>query len=129
LIDRTAHVAALTALIETPTAYRHYLAVYVRDVSPFTPFYMAMIDPSVSKTYRVSVLLARCPCPLESSIRQRLTCRFSTSVLNLYLAQTPAFHATFKNLVGFTALRSRVSETVGLYVMAQTLDPAGVRRE
>ena len=45
LIDRTAHVAALTALIETPTAYRYYLAMYVRDVSPFTPFYMAMINP------------------------------------------------------------------------------------
>jgi hypothetical protein len=45
LIDRTAHVAALTALIETPTVYRYYLAVYVRNVSPFTPFYMAMINP------------------------------------------------------------------------------------
>jgi len=45
LINRTAHVAALTALIETPTAYRYYLAVYVRDVNPFTPFYMAMINP------------------------------------------------------------------------------------
>jgi Protein of unknown function (DUF2867) len=45
LINRTAHVAALTALIETPTAYRYYLALYVRDVSPFTPFYMAMINP------------------------------------------------------------------------------------
>ena len=45
LINRTAHVAALTALIETPTAYRYYLAVYVRNVSPFTPFYMAMINP------------------------------------------------------------------------------------
>ena len=45
LINRTAHVAALTALIETPTVYRYYLAVYVRDVSPFTPFYMAMINP------------------------------------------------------------------------------------
>jgi len=45
LIDGTAHVAALTALIKTPTAYRYYLAVYVWDVSPFTPFYMAMINP------------------------------------------------------------------------------------
>ena len=45
LINRTAHVAALTALIEKPTAYRYYLAVYVRDVSPFTPFSMAMINP------------------------------------------------------------------------------------
>ena len=38
LINRTAHVAALTALLETPTAYRYYLAVYVRDVSHFTLF-------------------------------------------------------------------------------------------
>lgn len=45
LINRTAHAAALTALIETPTAHRYYLAVYVGDVSPFTPFYMAMINP------------------------------------------------------------------------------------
>jgi len=45
LIDRTAPVAALTALIEPPTAYRYYLAVYVRDVNPFTPFYMAMTNP------------------------------------------------------------------------------------
>src|SRR5438874_3077426 len=45
LINRTAHAAALSALVETPTAYRYYLAVYVRRVSRFTPFYMALIDP------------------------------------------------------------------------------------
>jgi uncharacterized protein DUF2867 len=45
LIDRTAHAAALTTLVETPTAYRFYLGVYVRSVSRFTPFYMALIDP------------------------------------------------------------------------------------
>jgi len=45
LINRTAHAAALSALIETPIAYRYYLAVYVRSVSRFTPFYMAAIDP------------------------------------------------------------------------------------
>ena len=45
LVNRTALAAALTALVETLTAYRYYLAVYVRDVSPFTPFYMAMINP------------------------------------------------------------------------------------
>jgi hypothetical protein len=45
LINRTAHVAALTAPIETPTAYRYYLAVHVRNLSPFTPFHMAMINP------------------------------------------------------------------------------------
>jgi hypothetical protein len=45
LINRTAHAAALTTLVETETAYRFYLAVYVRNVSRFTPFYMALIDP------------------------------------------------------------------------------------
>jgi hypothetical protein len=45
LINRTAHAAALSALVETATAYRFYLAVYVRSVSRFTPFYMALIDP------------------------------------------------------------------------------------
>ncbi len=45
LINRTAHAAALTTLVETATAYRFYLGVYVRSVSRFTPFYMALIDP------------------------------------------------------------------------------------
>jgi Protein of unknown function (DUF2867) len=45
LINRTAHAAALSALVETATAYRFYFAVYVRSVSRFTPFYMALIDP------------------------------------------------------------------------------------
>jgi hypothetical protein len=45
LINRTAHAAALGALIETATVYRFYLGVYVRSVSRFTPFYMALIDP------------------------------------------------------------------------------------
>lgn len=45
LINRTVHAAALSALVETRTAYRFYLAVYVRSVSRFTPFYMALIDP------------------------------------------------------------------------------------
>jgi hypothetical protein len=45
LINRTAHAAALTTLVETPTAYRFYFGVYVRSVSRFTPFYMALIDP------------------------------------------------------------------------------------
>lgn len=45
LINRTAHAAALSALVETATAYRFYLGVYVRNVSRFTPFYMALIDP------------------------------------------------------------------------------------
>ena len=45
LINRTAHAAALSALVETPTGYRFYFAVYVRSVSRFTPFYMTMIAP------------------------------------------------------------------------------------
>jgi hypothetical protein len=45
LINRTAHAAALGALVETATAYRFYLGVYICSVSGFTPFYMALIDP------------------------------------------------------------------------------------
>ena len=45
LINRTAHAAALSALVETADAYRFYFGVYVRRVSPFTPIYMALIDP------------------------------------------------------------------------------------
>lgn len=43
--NRTAHAAALSALVETAHAYRFYFAVYVRSVSRFTPVYMASIDP------------------------------------------------------------------------------------
>jgi Protein of unknown function (DUF2867) len=45
LINRTVHAAALSTLVETATAYRYYLAVYVRSVSRFTSIYMALIDP------------------------------------------------------------------------------------
>jgi len=45
LINRTVHAAALSALVETPNAYRFYFGVYVRRVGPFTPVYMALIDP------------------------------------------------------------------------------------
>jgi hypothetical protein len=45
LINRTAHAAALTTLVERATTYRFYLGVYVRSVSRFTPFYMTLIDP------------------------------------------------------------------------------------
>ena len=45
LINRTAHAAALSTLVETATVYRFYLGVYVRSVSRFTPFYMTLIDP------------------------------------------------------------------------------------
>lgn len=45
LINRTVHAAALSALLETETGYRFYFGVYVRNVSRFTPFYMALVDP------------------------------------------------------------------------------------
>ena len=45
LINRTVHAAALSAMVETATGYRFYLGVYVRNVSRFTPFYMALVDP------------------------------------------------------------------------------------
>ena len=45
LINRTAHAAALSALVETATAYRFYFAVYVRNVGRWTPVYMTLIDP------------------------------------------------------------------------------------
>jgi hypothetical protein len=45
LINRTAHAAALSALVETAHDYRFYFGVYVRSVGPFTPVYMTLIDP------------------------------------------------------------------------------------
>jgi hypothetical protein len=45
LINRTAHAAALSALVETANAYRFYFGVYVRSVGRMTPVYMALIDP------------------------------------------------------------------------------------
>jgi hypothetical protein len=45
LINRTVHAAASTTLVETATAYRFYLGVYVRSVSRLTPLYMTLIDP------------------------------------------------------------------------------------
>ncbi len=45
LINRTAHAAALSALVETANGYRFYFGVYVRGVSRFTRIYMALIDP------------------------------------------------------------------------------------
>jgi hypothetical protein len=45
LINRTAHAAALSALVEMANTYRFYFGVYVCNVSRFTPTYMALIDP------------------------------------------------------------------------------------
>jgi Protein of unknown function (DUF2867) len=45
LINRTVHAGALTALLETGSAYRFYLGIYVRRLGWFTRLYMAIIDP------------------------------------------------------------------------------------
>ena len=45
LINRTAHAAALSVLVETANGYRFYFGVYVRSVGRLTPVYMALIDP------------------------------------------------------------------------------------
>ncbi len=45
IINRTAHAAALSALVEMANTYRFYFGVYVCNVSRFTPIYMALIDP------------------------------------------------------------------------------------
>jgi hypothetical protein len=45
VINRTAHAAALSALVEMANTYRFYFGVYVCKVSRFTPIYMALIDP------------------------------------------------------------------------------------
>jgi hypothetical protein len=45
LINRTAHAAALSALVETASAYRFYFGIYVQNVGRFTPVYMTMVDP------------------------------------------------------------------------------------
>lgn len=45
LLNRTAQAAALSALVETSTAYRFYFGVYVRNVSRLTPIYMTLIEP------------------------------------------------------------------------------------
>jgi hypothetical protein len=45
LINRTAHAAALSALVETAHAYRFYFGVYVRRVGRLTPVYLALIGP------------------------------------------------------------------------------------
>ena len=45
LINRTAHAAALSALVESANTYRFYFGIYVRSISRFTPIYMALINP------------------------------------------------------------------------------------
>jgi hypothetical protein len=43
--NRTVHAAALSALAERAGSYRFYFAVYVRQRTWITPFYMGLIDP------------------------------------------------------------------------------------
>jgi hypothetical protein len=43
--NRTVHAAALSALAERTDSYRFYFAVYVRQRTWITPFYMGLIDP------------------------------------------------------------------------------------
>jgi hypothetical protein len=43
--NRTVHAAALSALAERADSYRFYFAVYVRQRTWITPFYMSLIDP------------------------------------------------------------------------------------
>jgi hypothetical protein len=43
--NRTVHAAALSALAERADGYRFYFAVYVRQTTWITPFYMGLIDP------------------------------------------------------------------------------------
>jgi hypothetical protein len=43
--NRTVHAAALSALAERADSYRFYFAVYVRQSTWITPFYMGLIDP------------------------------------------------------------------------------------
>jgi len=45
VVNRTVHAGALSALVETTSAYRYYFGVYVCNVSRLTPVYMALIDP------------------------------------------------------------------------------------
>jgi Protein of unknown function (DUF2867) len=43
--NRTVHAAALSALAERADGYRFYFAIYVRQRTWVTPFYMGLIDP------------------------------------------------------------------------------------
>src|SRR5438132_2447664 len=43
--NRTVHAAALSALADRADGYRFYFAVYVRQRTCITPFYMGVIDP------------------------------------------------------------------------------------
>ena len=70
LVNRTAHAGALSTLVETTNGYRFYFGVYVRNVSRFTPLYMAVIDP-----FRKWIVYPSLLC----SVRARWNREFSTT--------------------------------------------------
>ena len=70
LVNRTAHAGALSTLVETTNGYRFYFGVYVRNVSHFTPLYMAVIDP-----FRKWIVYPSLLC----SVRARWNHEFSTT--------------------------------------------------
>ena len=70
LVNRTAHAGALSTLVETTNGYRFYFGVYVRNVSHFTPLYMAVIDP-----FRKWIVYPSLLC----SVRARWNREFSTT--------------------------------------------------
>jgi hypothetical protein len=45
ILNKTAHAALLTALVEEVDCYHFFMGVYVRSVGPLTPLYMALIAP------------------------------------------------------------------------------------
>jgi hypothetical protein len=45
IVNGTVHAFALTTMEATADGYTLYLAVYVKQVNRFTPFYMMLIDP------------------------------------------------------------------------------------
>jgi hypothetical protein len=70
LVNRTAHAGALSTLVETKNGYRFYFGVYVRNVSHFTPLYMAVIYPFRKWIVYPSLL---------GSVRARWNREFSTT--------------------------------------------------
>ena len=71
VLNRTAHAAALGALVETPTAYRYYFAVYVKNVGRLTPIYMNLIDP-VRRLIVYPSLLRSVQARCDQAFREKL---------------------------------------------------------
>jgi len=68
--NRTVHAAALSALAKKSDGYRFYFAVYVRQISWITPFYMALIDP-FRKWNIYPALLRSIRATWDQNMRQR----------------------------------------------------------